>query len=91
MIEEAIKGASDQLNQTVLGAVLVVSWIALGLVVRALWNEIKSERASHQATREKQLEDLRNLTHVASSLDGLKSSQEKLQSSIVDALMRKAG
>lgn len=91
MIEEVIKGAGETLNQYILGTVLLVTWVSSGIAIKVLWDEVKSARAQHQAALEKQVEDIRNLAHVASSVEGLKTAQEKMQTMVLEILTRRAG
>lgn len=89
MLEESFTGAAANLNQTVLGSVLLIGIIAFALTVRLFRQDIKElnerlekEQAAHQKTREEQIADIRNMAHVAASVEGLKSSQESLRSMV---------
>lgn len=96
MIEDAIKGFSDA--NPVLGSVIIFLLLALiwqnrffGGIIKELKEELTIERADHQRTRTAQIEDIRNLGHVANSVDGLRNSVSEMHTTIRDVLVRKAG
>lgn len=85
MIEEAFSGAANTLNQTVLGSVLIIGILGYIVTVVILRGDLKKcqdqltkEREDHQKTREEHMVDVRNLAHVASSVDGLKAEISRL-------------
>lgn len=87
MFDEGFAGAASNLNQTVLGSVLLLVIIAFALSVKMFRQDLKElqerlerEQAAHQKTREEQIADIRNMAHVAASVEGLKSSQEATRS-----------
>lgn len=95
-IGNAIKGFTDA--DPVLGGVIVFLLLALiwqnrffGGIIRELKEELTTERAEHQKTRAAQIEDIRNLGHVATSVDGLRHSVSEMHTTIRDVLVRKAG
>lgn len=95
MIEDAIKGFSDA--NAVLGSVITFLVLALiwqnrffGGIIRELKDELAVERSDHQKTRAAQIEDIRNLGHVANSVDGLRNSVSEMHNTIRDVLVRKA-
>lgn len=79
MFEEPTKNAiNGLLNQGLLGVLLFLSWVLFAFMARYLINqikeakeEVKAERADHRATIAKQMEDIRNLAKVPSSVDNL--------------------
>lgn len=95
MIEDAIKGFSDA--NAVLGSVITFLVLALiwqnrffGGIIRELKEELAVERMDHQKTRAAQIDDIRNLGHVANSVDGLRSSISEMHTTIRDVLVRKS-
>lgn len=90
MVEEVIKDAAGTISQTVLGAILILSWIIFGLVYRELKKEIKDERDAHQVTREARLEELKSNNHVATGLLAIQDEQKRQNSAVIDALQRRA-
>lgn len=99
MIEEgigtALKGFTDA--SPVLGGVIILLLGALiwqnrfyGGIIREIKDELTAERADHQKTRAAQIEDIRNLGHVANSVDGLRNSISDMHTTIRDVLVRKA-
>lgn len=95
-IGTAIKGFTDA--SPVLGGVIILLLISqavtfrfLNGIVKELKAEISAERAAHQKTRDAQIEDIRNLGHVAGSVDALRSSIGEMHSTVRDVLVRKAG
>lgn len=95
MIEDAIKGFSDA--NAVLGSVITFLVLALiwqnrffGGIIRELKDELAVERSDHQKTRAAQIDDIRNLGHVANSVDGLRNSISEMHTTIRDVLVRKA-
>jgi hypothetical protein len=79
VLEEPTKNAVEALlNQGLLGTLLFLSWVLFAFMARYLVNqikeakeEVKAERADHRATIAKQMEDIRNLAKVPSSVDNL--------------------
>lgn len=79
MLEEPTKNAVERLfDQGLLGTLLFLSWVLFFFMARYLINqvkeakeEVKAERADHRATIAKQMEDIRNLAKVPSSVDNL--------------------
>jgi hypothetical protein len=99
MIEDsigtALKGFTDA--SPVLGGVIVFLLLAMvwqnrfyGGIITELKSELVTERADHQKTRAAQIEDIRNLGHVATSVDGLRNSISEMHTTIRDVLVRKA-
>lgn len=83
-IGTAIKGLTDA--DPVLGAVIIllliafaVMWRFLNSIIRELKADLAAERADHKETKKAQIEDIRNMAHVAGSVDALR-----------DAILRKA-
>lgn len=98
MIEDALTQAFSNLNQTLLGTVLVITIIAsifmfrfLNGIISELKSDLKTEREAHQKTRDSQIGDIRSLNHVATSVDGLRSSMTDMQSTLRDLLVKRAG
>lgn len=98
MIEDTIRDAASNFNQTILGSVLVLTIIVsylmfrfLNSIISELKADLKAEREAHQKTREGQIEDIRTLGHVANSVDGLRSSITDMHSTVRDVLLRKVG
>jgi hypothetical protein len=96
MLEDAFSGAVQNLNSTVLGSVLVITLVAFAFYVRLsrldlkeARNELKDEREAHQKTREAQLQDIRNLNHVASTLESLQTAMVRMEDRVVDASIRR--
>lgn len=101
MIEDsigtALKGFTDA--SPVLGGVVILLLLAIvwqnrfyGGIIGELKGELAAERADHQKTRAAQIEDIRNLGHVANSVDGLRNSISDMHNTIRDVvLVRKAG
>jgi len=94
-IGTAIKGFTDA--SPVLGGIIVFLLLALvwqnrffGGIIRELKGELTTERADHQKTRAAQIEDIRNLGHVATSVDGLRNSISEMHTTIRNELVRKA-
>jgi hypothetical protein len=72
------KGVESLFDKGLLGVLLVLSWVLFAFMARYLVNQIKeakeevrAERADHRATIVKQMEDIRNLTRVPSSVDNI--------------------
>lgn len=93
MLEEAFKGAAQNLNSSVLGSVLILVLVAFAVTVKLLRQdikdlqaEVKAEREAHQATRESQLEDIRNLNNVATSISGLQTAITRMEDRIADGV-----
>lgn len=91
MLEEAFKGAAQNLNSSVLGSVLILVIVAFAITVKLLrqdikdlQEEVKLERQAHQETRESQLEDIRNLNNVATSLNGLQTAITRMEDRFAD-------
>lgn len=81
MIEDAITNAFKNLNNTLLGSLLIILMIAYYFTVRFLRQDLKEvqeelrrEREAHQKTRDEQLTDLRNLAHVAKAVDEMRTA-----------------
>lgn len=95
-IGTALKGFTDA--NPVMGGVIVFLLLALiwqnrffGGIIRELKDELTLERAEHQKTRTSQIEDIRNLGHVANSVDGMRNAISDMHTTIRDVLVRKAG
>jgi hypothetical protein len=99
MIEDsigtALKGFTDA--SPVLGGVVIFLLLAIvwqsrfyGAIITELKDDLSTERADHQKTRAAQIEDIRNLGHVATSVDGLRNSISEMHTTIRDVLVRKA-
>lgn len=95
-ISTAIKGFTDA--DPVLGGVIILLIAALiwqnrfyGGIVRELKGELTAERSEHQKTRAAQIEDIRNLGHVANSVDGMRNAISDMHTTIRDVLVRKVG
>lgn len=79
MFEDTTKKALEALfSQGLLGVLLVLSWAFFGIAFRWLnglikeaKEETKTERADHKATIAKQMEDIRNIAKVPTSVDNL--------------------
>lgn len=78
-LSTAVKGFTDA--DPVLGGVIILLLIANGVTARFLLGIIKdlkadlvTERAEHQKTRTSQIEDLRNMGRMVTSLDALRDS-----------------
>ncbi len=86
MIEDGMGGALKNLTDAgVLGSAvffLMLLCVAIYKVMRSFLDEakaeLKAEREAHQATRSSQIEDLRNLAHVANSVDGMRTALTEL-------------
>lgn len=94
-IGDAIKGFTDA--DPVLGGVIVFLLLAIiwqnrffGGIIKELKAELSTERSDHQKTRASQIEDIRNLGHVATSVDSMRSSISEMHTTIRDVLVRKA-
>lgn len=79
MIEDAAKEAFSNLNQTLLGTMLFLSWFVFGITIRwlnifikELKEELRVEREAHKKTVDTQITDIRNLANVATSVDNLR-------------------
>lgn len=93
-IEEAAGEALKNFNSTLMGSVFVVFMVLAGIafrflttMIRELQEQLKLEREEHQKTRQAQIDDIRNLAHMASSFDGVTRSVERL-SVVVETLGR---
>ena len=78
MLEESFLGAAKTLSATSVGAVLIIVLVAFFFTVRALRQDLKDknaelreERISHQATRDAQITDLRNMGRLAEAIDSM--------------------
>lgn len=96
MIEDSLRDAASNFNQTILGSVLVLVLIAsyfmfrfLNGIITELKAELKAERDAHQKTRDGQIEDIRTMGHVAGSVDGLRNSITEMHSTVREVLLRK--
>jgi len=86
MFEEPTKTAVNALfDQGLLGVLLFLSWSLFAFVAKYLIGQVKeareetkAERADHKATIAKQMEDIRNLAKVPSSVDNLMPLVEML-------------
>lgn len=94
MVEDAVKGFTDA--DPVLGGVIVLLIGALiwqnrfySGIIGELKSDLTSERSEHQKTRAAQIEDIRNLGHVAISVDGMRNAISDMHTTIRD-LVRKA-
>lgn len=81
MFEDALVEAFKNLNGTALGSVLVLVLVAFFYSMRImrqdikeLREELKREQEAHQKTRDGQLADLRNLVHIAKSVDDMRTA-----------------
>lgn len=95
-IGTALKGFTDA--SPVLGGVIIFLLILQGAtfkflngIIKELKAELVAERADHKATKAAQIEDIRNLGHVAGSVDALRASIGEMHSTVRDVLVRKAG
>lgn len=78
MNESIVTGASNAIIETgPMGAVLILVIIAFAWAVHKWREDVKEERASHQATREKHLEDVRLIIPLIESLKTQMASSEK--------------
>jgi hypothetical protein len=96
MVEDAVRGFTDA--DPVLGGVIVLLIGALiwqnrfySGIINELKSDLTSERTEHQKTRAAQIEDIRNLGHVAISVDGMRNAISDMHTTIRDVLVRKAG
>jgi hypothetical protein len=96
MIEDAIKGFTDA--NGVLGGVIALLIAALiwqnrfyGGIITELKSDLTAERAEHQKTRAAQIEDIRNLGHVAISVDNMRNAISEMHTTVRDVLVRKTG
>lgn len=86
MIEDGMGGALKNITDAgVLGSAvffLILLVIATYKVMRSFLDEAKSElkaeREAHLATKNSQIEDLRNLAHVANSVDSMRTALTEL-------------
>jgi hypothetical protein len=81
MIEEAVKNALSNFNQTLLGSVYIITLFSTGLgfrflikIIDELKADLKAERDAHNATRAAQIEDIRNMSRVAETMSDLRDS-----------------
>jgi len=96
MLEGAAVDMFKNFNNTLMGSVLVLTLIAfvfavrfLQSIIRDLQQQLAKEREDHQKTRDAQIADLRNLGHVATSVESVTRSVDRLQTTVVDALGRR--
>jgi hypothetical protein len=84
MIEEVgISTANKFLEQGLIGAILVASWVVFALVIRWLVKEWKAERDAHNVTRVSQVEDIRNFARLGETF----REQMKAVETRIDALL----
>ena len=81
MIEDAVKDAFANFNQTLIGSVYIVTLFVAGLgfrfligIINELKADLKAEREAHNKTREAQIVDIRNMSNVAETISDLKDS-----------------
>ena len=80
MIEEiGVSTANKFLEQGLIGAILVASWVVSALVIRWLVREWKAERDAHNATRLSQVEDIRNFARLGETFrEQMKSVETRI-------------
>ena len=95
MLEDAAAEMFKNFNSTLMGSVFVLFIIAsifafrfLKGIIEDLQQQLAKEREEHQKTRDAQIADLRNLGHVATSVESVTRSVERLQTTVVDAIGR---
>ncbi len=96
-MEDAIGDAFRNFNNAgLLGSVVVIMMVAfvfqfrfLNKIIEELRAELREEREAHQKTRDAQIVDIRNLGHVASSVDGMRSSMDDLNQNMRELIYRR--